>query len=264
MDAAVIHICREFTIDPRQLAELRGVVRDSCRQVWGDDAHGEALDRIELAVQEAAANILLHAYRGNPEGVIRLELAADPDRLQLTMLHDGADFDPTTVPPPSFDGSRYGGFGVYLIHQCMDGVRYIHGEVGRRGIRLVKHRVGPARGKPMNLLVETFGDVTVVTLNAEQLEVGNADDIKAGMEPVLRDTRKLVLDLSRVEFVDSRGCGVILSCLKNLAERGGDLKLCRVNKPVRTVFDLIRLYKMCEITDTREQAMAAFKQSGDV
>ena len=255
----MIQICREFTSEPAQLAELRGVVRDSCRQAWSVGPRDETIDRVILAVQEAAANILIHAYRSEVGRPIRLDLKADAKQVGLTLTHDGADFDPSVVPPPAFDGTRPGGFGVYLINQCMDEVCYIHGEPGRRGVRLVKHRAEGARRIPMNVMVEMFGDVAVVTLNAEQLEVSNADDVRAGMEPVLRDSSKVVMDMSRVEFVDSRGCGVILSCLKNLAEKRGDLKLCRVNKPVRTVFDLIRLHKMCEITDTREQAIKAFQ-----
>ena len=253
------HIRREFVSDPRQLAELRGLVRNSCQQAWTLGPTHETLDRIELAVQEAAANIVLHAYQGATDGLIRLELAVDADRMTLSLYHDGTDFDPTIVPPPSFDGSRRGGFGVYLIHQCMDRVCYIHGEPGQRGVRLVKHRATPARDKPMNLFFESFGDVAVVTVNAEQLDVSNADDMKAALEQGLGDANKVVIDMSRVEFIDSRGCGVLLSCLKHLAERGGDLKLCSVRKPVRTVFDLIRLHKMCEITDTREQAITAFR-----
>jgi anti-sigma B factor antagonist len=254
----VIHILREFGSDPRQLTELRRLVRDCCRRAWAAGAREEAIDRVELGVHEAATNILRHAYRGTPGGPIRLDLVADADHVGVTLCHDGADFDPTAVPGPAFDGTRTGGFGLYLIHQCMDEVCYIHGEPGRRGVRMVRLRAGPAGERPMNVFVETFGDVAVVTVNAEHLEVGNADDMRAAMDPVLRDHRRVVLDLSRLEFVDSRGCGVILSCLKGLAERGGDLKLCRVTPPVRAVFDLIRLHKVCEITDTREQAIASF------
>ena len=112
----------------------------------------------------------------------------------------------------------------------------------------------------MQLQVETFDDVAVVTVHAEALDVSNADDFRQEMEPVLRDYHKVVLDMGRVQFVDSRGAGSLLSCLKNVTESGGDLKLCGVTKPARTVFDLIRLHRICEIVDTKEQAVAAFKK----
>ena len=46
--------------------------------------------------------------------------------------------------------------------------------------------------------------------NIEQLDASNADDFKRQMAPVTQDARKVVLNLSRVQFVDSRGCGAIL------------------------------------------------------
>jgi anti-sigma B factor antagonist len=110
----------------------------------------------------------------------------------------------------------------------------------------------------MQPTVERIGNVAMVTVNDEQLDASNADDFRRDMTPILQDARKVVLALGRVQFVDSRGCGVILSCLKTLSAGGGDLKLCEVNKPVRTVFELIRLHRICEILNTREDALQAF------
>lgn len=111
----------------------------------------------------------------------------------------------------------------------------------------------------MQVMVEKIGDVTVALLNIEQLDASNAEDFQREMAPVYGDTNKVVLDLGPVQFVDSRGCGAILSCLKNVTSKGGDLKLCQVNKAVRNVFELIRLHRICEILNTREEAVKAFK-----
>jgi anti-sigma B factor antagonist len=109
--------------------------------------------------------------------------------------------------------------------------------------------------------IEKIGDVTIVALNVEEFDAGNADDFRRQIAPVLKDCRKLVLDLDRVQFVDSRGCGAILSCLKHISPAGGDLKLCRVTQPVRMVFELIRMHNICEIVNTREEAVQAFQDS---
>ncbi len=111
----------------------------------------------------------------------------------------------------------------------------------------------------MQTSVEQIGDVKVVAINEEQFDAGNADDFRQEMAPILKDSRKLVLDLARVRFVDSRGCGAILSCLKQLSANHGDLKLCNVSPYVRTVFDLIRLHRICEILPTRDAAVKAFE-----
>jgi anti-sigma B factor antagonist len=113
----------------------------------------------------------------------------------------------------------------------------------------------------MKPMVEKIGDVTIVAVNVEELDAGNADDFRREIAPVLQDCRNLVLDLDRVQFVDSRGCGAILSCLKHVSATGGDLKLCRVNPDVRMVFDLIRMERICAICNTREEAVQAFQNS---
>jgi anti-sigma B factor antagonist len=112
----------------------------------------------------------------------------------------------------------------------------------------------------MQPVIEKSGDVTIVAVTVEELDANYADDFRRALAPVLKDCRKLVLDLERVQFVDSRGCGAILSCLKQISPSGGDLKLCGVNPPVQMVFDLIRMRNICEIVNTRDEAVQAFQK----
>jgi anti-sigma B factor antagonist len=114
----------------------------------------------------------------------------------------------------------------------------------------------------METRVEKIGDVAIVAVHEKQLDASNADDFRSAIATVLKDCRNLVLDLGRVQFVDSRGCGAILLCLKHLSKVGGDIKLCQVTEPVRMVFDLIRLSTICEVVNTREDAVRAF-QNGE-
>jgi anti-anti-sigma factor len=113
----------------------------------------------------------------------------------------------------------------------------------------------------MESMVEKVGDVTIIAVNGQYLDSSNADAFRAAIAPALKGCRKLVLDLERIEFVDSRGCGAILSCLKHVSAAGGDLKLCGVAAPVRMTFELIRLHIICEIVNTREEAVQAFLKS---
>jgi anti-sigma B factor antagonist len=110
----------------------------------------------------------------------------------------------------------------------------------------------------MQLSVEKIGDLAVVTVHLEELDAAHADAFKQEMMTAMGDCRHVVLDLASVRFMDSRGCGAILSILKHLSVNGGDLKLCQVSKSVRTLFDLIRMHRICEILTTREEAIQAF------
>lgn len=134
----MIEASRDFTSELEQLAELRRFVREFTERTWPDES-ACTLDAIELAVQEAAANIVLHAYKCAPGKPIHATARGEPAQLELTLTHEGLDFDPTVLPPPDFAGGRTCGFGVYLIRQIMDDVRYLHGEA-RRGIVMVKRR----------------------------------------------------------------------------------------------------------------------------
>jgi anti-sigma B factor antagonist len=78
------------------------------------------------------------------------------------------------------------------------------------------------------------------------------------MAETLESYDKVVIDLSRVEFVDSSGCGALLSCLRQLGDRGGDLKLCGVQKNVERLFELVRMNRIIDIYPSKEEALKGF------
>jgi serine/threonine-protein kinase RsbW len=129
----------KFESDLGQLTAIRHAVRALCRQAWGSDT-ADAVDELELAVTEAATNVIRHAYEGQPGLPIEMVLEGDAHQVGVTLLHRGQGFDRRAIPPPSFDGSREGGFGLYLIEQSVDEVDYFRDERGWWGIRLVKQR----------------------------------------------------------------------------------------------------------------------------
>jgi anti-sigma B factor antagonist len=111
----------------------------------------------------------------------------------------------------------------------------------------------------MDLAIDSIqGDVAVLTLPFEELDASNAAEFKRDMAPILDKQAKLVFDLNRVRFVDSSGLGAFLSCLRSVNARGGDLKLCALSKPVRSVFELVRMHRVFDIHPTREAAVSAF------
>ena len=159
-----------------------------------------------------------------------------------------------------FDGSRDGGFGVYIIAHCVDEVRYVHDERGENCIYLVKKRTRRDKEKSrMELMCEPIGDVMVVVLAGAQLDASTAEEFKRDITPVLETHTQVVFDLSQLAFVDSSGLGAFLSCLRHVHARGGDLKLCGLSQPVRALFELVRMHRIFHIFDTQEAAIRAFQ-----
>ncbi len=110
----------------------------------------------------------------------------------------------------------------------------------------------------MELVLQQVGDVTVAAISVEDLDAGNAAEFKRDMAPVVDANTKVVLDLSRLRFVDSSGLGAFISCLRKLNAKGGDLKLSGMSKQVRAVFELVRMHRVFDIFGSRDDAVRAF------
>jgi anti-sigma B factor antagonist len=66
----------------------------------------------------------------------------------------------------------------------------------------------------------------------------------------------LVLDLAKVDFIDSTGLGAILSVLKRMPQ-GCELLVCRPNEAVASMFMLTRMDRVFTICKTVDEAMIA-------
>lgn len=106
---------------------------------------GDLISDIELAIDEAVTNSILHGYGENETGTIRLLIQLHSDRVEMTIEDQGVPFDPTTFEPVTNDGNISdrvpGGLGIVLIRNVMDEVTYRR-EDGNNILRLVK-RMNP-------------------------------------------------------------------------------------------------------------------------
>ena len=128
----------EIRSDLNDLGLVREFVRGFCGSLSGERLAEEGVRELTLAANEAASNVMKHAYHGRVDQRLQLEAEAFPDAVTIRLHHLGDPFDPSVVVPPSFDGSRESGFGVYLIKQSVDDVRYYRDERGGNCIALVK------------------------------------------------------------------------------------------------------------------------------
>ena len=104
---------------------------------------------LELALVEAATNVVRHAYGGRG-GRVEVELAREGSEISLSVVDSGISFDPTSVPPPRepdpADPSTWpeGGMGLPIIRAACDELRY-RSEGGRN--RLTLHLTVDAPGR---------------------------------------------------------------------------------------------------------------------
>ena len=105
------------------LRKVSEFVRDIGQRLQLTD---EVLFDIDLAVEEASANIVRHAYPAGPAGDLQLRVETAGDMLRITFTDWGLPFDPETVAPfeagATAERRAGGGTGLHIIHSLMDDV----------------------------------------------------------------------------------------------------------------------------------------------
>jgi serine/threonine-protein kinase RsbW len=101
-----------------------------CVKQWAMAAGFEdrALYEIQLAVDEACANVVHHAYRGTEPGDMEISCDLEDEFLKIRVRDWGKGFDPDEVPMPNLDAPLeergVGGLGLFILRQIMDRVRF--------------------------------------------------------------------------------------------------------------------------------------------
>ena len=109
----------------------------------------------------------------------------------------------------------------------------------------------------MQLDQRNAGEALVVTPLEERLDARVATDFKERMaELIASGNTKIVLDLSKVEFIDSSGLGAIVSSLKRMGGQG-DLVVCGLQETTMTMFKLTRMDRVFQVFGNEQQAVSA-------
>ena len=84
-------------------------------------------EAIELALQEALANAVVHGAKEDPTKVVECVVMCDEQRGLLIIVRDpGEGFDPQGIPTCTMGENLYSnhGRGIFLINQLMDEVKF--------------------------------------------------------------------------------------------------------------------------------------------
>ncbi len=74
---------------------------------------------------------------------------------------------------------------------------------------------------------------------------------------VAKKPKKLVVDLSKVTYIDSSGLAVLIEGMQNVGNYGGAFSLVGLQESVRPIFHIARLDQVFRIYPDQEAALAA-------
>ena len=116
---------RTFSADFKYLDEIRDFVGEMARSAGFDD---KAVYAVELTADEAASNIIEHAYDGDAKQSFECGCEVSDGSLTVTFIDQGKSFDFSKVDKPDITADlserKIGGLGIYLMHKLMDRVDY--------------------------------------------------------------------------------------------------------------------------------------------
>ncbi|RPI93028.1 MAG: ATP-binding protein [Chloroflexi bacterium] len=131
----------QFAAKFENLDEIREFVGDIARNGGFSD---KDVYNIQLATDEAASNVIEHAYQNKPGKVLDLSCDMQGDVITIIMTDYGESFDPSEVPAPNLKADlsdrKIGGLGLFLMRKLMDEIHYEPGRNKSNVLTMIKRK----------------------------------------------------------------------------------------------------------------------------
>lgn len=114
----------------------------------------------------------------------------------------------------------------------------------------------------MSFTEEKYGEVLITTVHLERATLVEAENFKPFITKLIEDgERKIIVDLSDCDFIDSTFLGVLVNGLKKLKRRNGDLFLVGFKPAVSAMFELTRMDRVFRYFSSTQDAIFEFNNS---
>lgn len=112
----------------------------------------------------------------------------------------------------------------------------------------------------MNFVEQKYGNVLVIGINLARATLQEAESFKQLLfNAIEKGERKIVVDFSQCDFVDSTFLGGLVVSLKRMTQAGGDIKLVGFRPAVRSMMELTRMHKVFDSYDNVNDAVKSFE-----
>jgi anti-sigma B factor antagonist len=111
----------------------------------------------------------------------------------------------------------------------------------------------------MQLEVDEKADVRIVRVKEAKLTYPNLSAFFAEVRQLVEEgTRKLLIDLSSVTYIDSASIGCLMDIYRLMQEKGGAVKLSGVQPRVETMISMTGVHKLIDLHREEPAALEAF------
>lgn len=90
-----------------------------------------------------------------------------------------------------------------------------------------------------------------------EIDIASAPELKKIFDKLIsQKTPKILIELSKVTYVDSSGLATLVGILKNMRSYGGKMRLAGLSPKIKSLFEITKLDKLFEIMASEEEAIA--------
>ncbi len=115
----------------------------------------------------------------------------------------------------------------------------------------------------MKIEENTLERISILALQGRIVLGDGTDQLRDKVHELIDAGRnRLIVNLSDVDYVDSSGLAVLISCMRTAQRKGGDLKLVHPSRRVKDILQSTRLNTLLETFDTLELAQASCIEQG--
>lgn len=224
----------------------------------------QGLYHCQLAVDEVCNNIIEHGYGGErADQMIDVVCTQEPTTFQIEIIDDSPPFDLLKHPAPDplleLQQRATGGWGVYIIRQVMDDVRYEYRD-GRNHLIMSKFLPGAESRSSLSVTVrDKVGKIEIIT-PVGQIDSTVSDQLERVFGQSIEAGRKhFVLDMTRVDYISGSGLKMLVAAWKRTHDVKGDLVLAGLQPGMLEVFRSLGFDLIFTIYETPDDAASRYK-----
>jgi anti-sigma B factor antagonist len=115
----------------------------------------------------------------------------------------------------------------------------------------------------VQLEIEERGDVVIASVSGELDLAGAPSTGEAIGEAVPTSARTLVVDFTKLEFIDSSGIAMLFNLVRRLGARRQELRVvARGGEPVSRVLEIVEFNRAAPVHETLDEALAQVPTDG--
>jgi len=110
----------------------------------------------------------------------------------------------------------------------------------------------------MKITNEKVNGVTICVIEGE-ININTSPELRKVFDGLIRNSeKKVIIDFSKVSYIDSSGLATLIELFQRLKKIGGHVRLANMSQKTKNIFEITKLHKLFEIFENREEAIKDF------